>query len=295
MNAWSFASAFMANRVSRCGEFALHLVVGLGLILTTPPSAFAWGPTAHRLANRWAIATLPPELRGFFEANRQFLIDHANDPDAWMAKDTFERKRHYIYLDKYGFFPYLNLPHSYKAATEEYFKIRINRDGLLPWNIGDYSLRLTNAFKTQDWEQVKLVAAALGHYVADADDPLHTTQNYDGQLTKQPGLAERFEIRLIDRFSNFFIVAPQDAAKIDDPTEYAFQMVLESNTWVDHIILEDRRALEGLDSYSEDYFDRFYAQVGSTAMKKINDAAHDIGSYWYTAWVNAGRPQLPAK
>src|ERR1019366_348060 len=66
----------------------------------TGTAAFAWGPTAHRLANRWAIETLPPEIRGFFEANRQFLVEHSNDVDSAMAKDPFERKRHYIYLDK---------------------------------------------------------------------------------------------------------------------------------------------------------------------------------------------------
>ena len=224
----------------------LRLVVSLGLILTFAPSAFAWGPGAHRLADRWAIETLPPEVRGFFEANRQFIVDHANDPDAWMEKDAFERKRHYIYLDKYGMFPYLNLPHSYKAATEQYFKLSVNRDGLLPWTVGEYSLRLTNAFREQNWEQVKLQAAALGHYVADADDPLHTTQNYDGQLTKQTGLSDRFDIRLIDRFSNFFIMSPQNASKIDDPTEYAFQMVLESNTWVEPHHLGRRAGPGGL-------------------------------------------------
>jgi len=295
MSAPILTHAPAAHRVSRPGGFRLLVVLALGLVLAACPSALAWGPSAHRLANRLAVGTLPPELRGFFEANRQFIIDHVNDPDAWMAKDTFERKRHYIYLDKYGIFPYLNLPHSYKAATEEYFKVRVNRDGLLPWTVGDYSLRLTNAFKAQDWEQVKLLAAALGHYVADADDPLHTTQNYDGQLTKQKGLADRFEIRLIDRYSNFFMVAPQDAVTIDDPTEYAFQMVLDSNTWVNRILWEDRRAMEGLASYNDDYFSRFYAQAGPIAMRKINDAAHDIGSYWLTAWANAGRPQLPGK
>ncbi len=273
-------------------RFLLFIVLS---VLASGPAAFAWGPTAHRLANRWAVETLPPEIRPFFEANRQFLIDHANVSDAGMAKDPFERKRHYIYLDKYGIFPYPTLPHSFKGATELYGKSRVNRDGLLPWQIGEYSLRLTNAFKAQNWEEVKLNAAVLGHYVADATDPLHTTQNYDGQLTGQTGLADRFEIRLIDRFSNFFMLAPQDAVKIDDPTEFAFQIALEAHTWVDRIVLEDRRSLEGLSSYNEDYFSRFYSQVGSTAMQQINAAAHDVGSYWYTAWLNAGRPALPGR
>jgi len=276
-------------------RFLITALLGLSLGLASGTPVYAWGPTAHRLANRWAIETLPAEMRGFFEANRQFLIDHANDPDISMAKDPFERKHHYIYLDRYGIFPFISLPHSFKAATDQFGKSRVNRDGLLPWQIGEYSLRLTNAFRAQNWEEAKLDAAILAHYVADATDPLHVTQNYDGQLTAQAGLADRFEIRLIDRFSNFLILSPQDAIKIEDPTEFAFQITIESYTWVDRIVFEDRRSLEGLPSYNEDYFSRFYSRVGSTAMQQINAAAHDAGSYWYTAWLNAGRPALPGR
>ena len=263
----------------------------LWLIATAP--AYAWGPTAHRLTNRWAVDTLPPEIRAFFQANREFLIEHANDPDAAMKKDKHERELHYIYLDKYGIFPYLKLPHSFDQAVERYGSGRIHRDGMLPWQVGKISLRLTEAFKTQNWEEVKLDAALLGHYVADAHDPLHTTQNYDGQLTDQVGLADRFEIRLVDKFSSFFMFARRDASKITDPTEYAFDMVLESNTWADHIILADREALIGLPDYNEDYYDRFYSQVGSIVVRELSGAANDTGSYWYTAWLNAGRPELP--
>jgi hypothetical protein len=293
----TLSSAFPAGfmRRNRLRRWVGAVLLGLSLGLASGTSVYAWGPTGHRLVNRWAIETLPVEMRNFFEANRQFLIDHANDPDAWMAKDPFERKHHYIYLDKYGIFPFLTLPHSFKAATEQYGKSRVNRDGLLPWQIGEYSLRLTNAFKAQNWDEVKLDAAVLGHYVADANDPLHTTQNYDGQLTAQTGLADRFEIRLIDRFSNFLILAPKDAIKIDDPTEFAFQITIEAYTYVDHIVWEDRRSVEGLTSYNEDYFSRYYSRVGSTAMQQINAAAHDAGSYWYTAWLNAGRPELPSR
>lgn len=298
MSASIFAYAQSFARVGKPGSRVSQILVfifWLTLWLAARPAAYAWGPTAHRLTNRWAIATLPGEIRGFFEANRQFLIDHSNDPDALMTKNLFERKQHYIYMDKYGMFPFLALPHSYFRAVERYSKSRVNRDGLLPWQIGEFSLRLTNDFKAQNWEQAKLDAAALGHYVADANDPLHTTQNYDGQLTGQTGLADRFESRLIDRFSHFFILAPADATKISDPTELAFQITLDAYTWVDRIVLEDRRALEGFSSFNDDYFDRFYSQVGSIAMHQINAAAHDVGSYWYTAWLNAGRPNLPGR
>jgi hypothetical protein len=187
------------------------------------------------------------------------------------------------------------LPHSYKRATEQLSSGRINRDGVLPWQIGDVSLRLTKAMKAANWEQVKLEAAALAHYVADAHDPLHTTQNYDGQLTNQTGLADRFEIHLPDRYSKLFIMRSESPEKIDDPTEYAFQTCLEANIWVDLIIWSDVRAREGFPDYTDEYFDRFYSQVGATVMREINAAARDAGSFWYTAWLNAGQPQLPER
>jgi hypothetical protein len=279
-------------RVYRTGRF---IPLALAFWFTTAPGIYAWGPAGHRLVNGAAIGCLPGQIRGFFEANRQFLLDHANDPEEWVKKDRYERMRHFIYLDKYGYFPYLNLPHDYKAAVVRYGSGRIGRDGNLPWQIGEYSLKLTNALRTQNWDEVKEDAAALGFYVADAHDPLHTTQNRDGQLTRQTGLAERFGVRLIDRYSSFFMLHPPEAAKIDDPTEYAFGMALEANTWVDRILFADLRAREDLPDYSEDYLNRFYTQIGATAMQEINSAAHDTGSYWYTAWLNAERPALPSK
>jgi hypothetical protein len=273
---------------------AATFVVALLLPWVSCPRALAWGPKAHQLANGWGVETLPPEIRGFFQAYRQYLVEHANDPDEWMKKDRYERMRHYIYLDKYGRFPYLSLPHSYKQAQQS-FGARIARNGVLPWQIGEYSLRMTNALKTRNWDEARLDAAVLGHYVADAHDPLNTTENYNGQLVEQTGLATRFGVTLINRYANFFMMRPGDAVKIDDPTEHAFLTVLEANTLVDRVLWTDRRSREGLVDYNDDYFDRFYTQIGSTAARAVSEAAHDIGSYWYTAWVNAGQPVPPAR
>ncbi len=267
----------------------------LALVIGVAVPASAWGPTAHRIVNSNAVDTLPPEIRHFFDSNRQFLIEHANDPNEWMAKDIYERKRHYIYLDKYGDFPYLDLPHTFKDATFKFSTRRINRDGLLPWHVGEYSLRLTNALKAQKWDEAKLAAAALGHYVADTHDPLNTTQNYDGQLVGQSGLEDRFGTALVDRYQGFMMFRPAPAAKIDDPTEHAFQAVIEANSWVDQVLLGDWRARSGLSKYDDEYFDRFNTNVGIIAARELNSAAHDAGSYWYTAWLNAGKPQLPGR
>jgi hypothetical protein len=265
----------------------------VAIALAVAPPAFAWGRQAHRLADDWAIGTLPANIRNYYQSNRSFILNHANDPEEWTKKDRYERMRHYIYLNKYGMFPYLELPHSYKAAVKKYGLRHITRNGVLPWQIGEYSLKLTNAFRAHDWEQVRLNSAALAFYVADAHDPLHTTQNYDGQLTGQTGLEMRFGAELVERYSHFFMFRPDRAVKVSDPTEHAFEMILEANTWVNQIVLADIVAQYGLPGYTDAYFDAFYSRVGSTAMKEISEAAHDIGSYWYAAWLNAGRPELP--
>ena len=166
---------------------------------------------------------------------------------------------------------------------------------MLPWQIGEYSLRLTKAMKAGNWEEVRLDSAELAHYVADAHDPLHTTQNYDGQMTKQNGLSARFDIQLFERYSKFFVMHPAMAEKIDDPTEYAFQTCLSSHVWVDLIVWSDLQSRVGQPDYTDTYFDDFYNRLGRTVVHEINAAAHVAGSYWYTAWLNAGRPQLPAR
>ena len=257
--------------------------------------SYGWGPAGHRLATTWAIQNLPAGIRSFFGANRSFLVDHSTDPDDWVKRDRYELARHYIFLDRYGRFPYLNLPHGYAEARKKFGSGTLARNGTLPWQIGEFSFRLTNDLRQQQWEQAKLDAAALGYYISEAHDPLNTTENFDGQLTGQTGLADRFGATLVERYANFFVFRSQDAVKIDDPTEYAFEIALESNTWVDRILLADMRSRGTLPAYNEDYLDRFYTAVGSIVMHEIIGAAHDTGSYWYTAWLNAGRPALPAR
>jgi hypothetical protein len=273
------------------GISKLSGLIVLGLLACIPVQA--WGPEAHRLVTGWALQTLPPQIDGYFQANRQFILEHINDPDQWMKKDRYERFRHYIFLDDYGSFPYLKLPHSYKDAVQHFGSHRVGRSGTLPWQIGEYSLRLTNAMRARKWEQVRLDAAVLGYYVADAHDPLNTTENYDGQLSGETGLALRFGTNLIDRYKNFVFFRATPATKINDPTEYAFQTALEANTWVDRILLADESAFDGLPDYNDDYFDRFYTAVSSIVRQELGGAAHDIGSYWYTAWLNAGQPAFP--
>src|SRR5580704_7897155 len=127
--------------------------------LLAPRTTLAWGESAQRMVVNHAVDTLPPELRPFFEANRKFLMDHVDDPLGLIDQHPWERNNHFIELDKYGKFPFSALPRSYKAAVDKYGKSKIQATGLLPWQIGVYSQKLTEDMRTGRWDQARLDAA----------------------------------------------------------------------------------------------------------------------------------------
>ena len=240
-----------------------------------------------------AVDTLPAEMLPFFQAHRPFLVEHVADAAASEAKNPSERRNDFIQLDHYGQFPFATLPRSYTEAVTKFGRRSVEAHGQLPWQIGLYSQKLTEAFRTHDWNNAELSGAILAHYVAAAHNPFDTTTNSDGKLSAQPGVNERFTHSLVDRYQRFFYVKPNEAAFIADPTDHAFEMCLSAHSWLESILLADRRAYAGLSAYNEEYYDRFYAQEGAVLIRQLTDASTDIGSYWMTAWINAGRPQLP--
>lgn len=278
-------------RARLAGRMALLLAA----VLIGSLAAFGWGTTADRLIINKAVDTLPEEIRPFFEANRNYLVQHVTDPLAQAAKNPLEKHNQFIRLDHYGQFPFTNLPRDYKAAAGKYSKHNLEIYGVLPWEVGVYSERLTNAFRARNWDDVRLSAAQLAYYVAAAHDPFNTTMNEDGKASGQPGVSQRFSSSLVDRYSLFFFVHPNAAANIRDPTDHAFEMCMSAHSWLENVLLADRRARHGLADYTDDYYDRFYSQAGAVLIRQISDAATDVGSYWLTAWTNAGKPALPAR
>jgi len=278
---------------TKLGAAASFLLFAAGLALLFPLHVVAWGDNAQRLIINHAVDTLPYDLRAFFEANRSFLVQHVNDPLNLIDQHPNERNNFFIELDKYGKFPFDKLPRDYKAAVALYGKSKIDSTGLLPWQIGVYSQKLTEDLKTGKWEAAKMDAAFLAHFVAEAHDPFNTTENYDGHTSGQNGVNQRFNAALIDRFGSFFPVSPHDASFISDPTDHAFDACLSAHSQVESLLLADRVAKRGQSSYTDVYYDRFYNLAAGSLIKQLSDASTDVGSYWLTAWINAGKPQLP--
>ena len=271
----------------------LLLLTVAAMLALQSPDARAWGQNSHKLVVNQAIETLPPDIRFFFELNRGILTQHVSDPLDALRKTPAERHNHFLFLDRYGRFPFDALPRNYKAAVTKYTKAKLEANGLLPWQIGVYSEKLTEAMKAGRWEEAKLDAAILANYVAEAHDPFNTTENFDGHLSGQLGVNDRFGATLVDRYSSFFPLRPNDASFINDPTDHAFEACLSSHSWLETVLLADRNSRRGQNSYNDAYYDSFYNRAAAILIRQLSDAATDVGSYWLTAWVNAGRPQLP--
>ncbi len=275
------------------GKSTVGMLVCLVFFCSFPQDSLAWGKNGQKLVLNKAIDTLPPEIQFFFENSRAQLLQHVVDPFDAAQKSIVERRNHYIYFEKYGRFPFDALPREYKAALAKFGKSKLDANGLLPWQIGLYSQKLTEAMRAGKWDEARLDAAILANFVSESHDPFNTTDNADGHLSGQLGINERFGTTLIDRYSAFFPMRPNDAAFISDPTDHAFDVCLSSHSWLEAILYADLKARHTELSYTDDYYDRFYNQAAAILIRQLSNAAADVGSYWLTAWQNAGRPQLP--
>src|SRR5277367_3699315 len=167
------------------------LALSVGILVLSLASSYGWGENADRLVTNKAVDTLPDEMLPFFQANRQFLVQHVTQEDPAAAKSTVVHRTDFIRLDHYGPFPFAALPREYNAASAKVNRRTLEMYGLLPWEIGFYSKQLTDAFRDRDWGGVKITSAILAHYVNAAHDPFNTTINFDGKISLQPGVNER--------------------------------------------------------------------------------------------------------
>src|SRR5258706_2061936 len=164
-------------------SFKHKAILVLVLVLSS-----GWGFFAHRKINRLAVFTLPVEMIAFYKKNIRSIEEAAVNPDRRRYIIPEEAPRHYIDLDDYGDSAAFRLPHYWKDAAEKFGEDSLRKHGILPWHINRVYFELKDAFFVRDPEKILRLSADLGHYVADAHVPLHTTNNYDSQLTGQNGI-----------------------------------------------------------------------------------------------------------
>ena len=244
-----------------------------------------------------------------YKPNIGFISEHAVDPDKRRYAVTDEGPRHYIDINHYGEYPYTALPHKWKDAVEKFSEDSLQMHGIVPWHIQVMLLRLTNAFKEKNFNRILKTSAELGHYIADSHVPLHANSNHNGQFTNQKGIHGFWESRvpelLAEKDFDFFIGKAQ---YIDNPGAYIWARVLESAKAADSVLSFERELTSTFSTdqkysfenrkgvlirqYSSSFTIAYNKKLGGMIERRMRLSIATTASFWYTAWVNAGQPDL---
>jgi len=190
-------------------------------------------------------------------------------------------------------FPFLELPHAEPALKERYAEAG-DKAGRLPWLIGESYARLVLAFRAKDKARILAESDVLAALVTDLHNPLALTDNADGQKTGQHGLWTRFSVRLpgVAQRMNRLKLEPDAAHFLDRPGEHVFSMLNATYVWLDNVLYEEDLAHRGQSDYGDIYYEDLVGREGPILRERLSRAAGNAGSYWYTAWTEAGRPEL---
>jgi hypothetical protein len=278
-------------------------------LLSVASKSYCWGFFAHKKINYLAVFLLPPQMMVLYKPNIEFLTEHAVDPDKRRYAVAAEGPRHYLDIDHYGKYPYKELPHKWTDAIAKFGADTLQGYGIVPWHVQIMLNRLTMAFKEKDFSSIMKNSAEIGHYIADAHVPLHASSNHNGQYTNQKGIHAFWESRipelLADKQFDFFI---GKAEYIKDPGIFIWNRIIESGREADSVLsIEKELSLHFpgdrkysfekrnnvlLRQYSSEYTIAFDKKLNGMVERRMRQAIFAVASFWYTAWVNAGQPDL---
>ncbi|MEQ8926764.1 MAG: zinc dependent phospholipase C family protein [Fulvivirga sp.] len=267
-----------------------------------------WGFFAHQKINRLAVFTLPTEMIGFYKFNIQYITENAVNPDKRRYAVENEAPRHYLDADVYGDSAVYKLPRYWNDAVEKYTEDTLQAYGIVPWHIYRVKQWLTDAMRIQDAEAILRLSADLGHYIGDANVPLHTTENYNGQLTNQHGIHGFWESRLPELYSNDYNFFVGKAQYITNTQLAAWDALIQAHEAMDSVLLFERQLTEkmGADKkysfetrgagtvrvYSKDFSKAYHKALDGMVERQMTRAVKMIGDFWYTCWIDAGQPDL---
>ena len=276
------------------------------------PYFAGWGFFGHKKINRVAVFTIPDsELFQFYKKNIDFLTEHAVDPDKRRYAVKGEAEKHYIDIDHYvkkGENPFEIMPRRWNDAIEKFSEDTIKTYGISPWNIQLMLYKLTAAFKEKNLSRILKYSAEIGHYISDAHVPLHATENYNGQFTNQKGIHGFWESRVPELFFQEYDLITGKAEYIEKPLETTWNFIEESYFAVDSVLSTEREITEQwaddrkysfekrgrvtMKVYSRDFSKEYSKRLNNMQERRLKASIKAVGSFWYTAWINAGQPIL---
>jgi len=282
-------------------------------LLLLAPMLLSWGPVGHEPINRAAVLALPAPMQTFFYNHIDFITQESTVPDLrkYLLNDPWEKPRHFIDLENFG--SYDSLPATLTEAKKKYGEAFLLQNGILPWYLLERMDKLTKAFKNTNKMEILFLAADLGHYLGDAHMPLHTSTNYDGQLSNQTGIHAFFESQLPEMFIETYRFNIRDAVYIQDVPKEIKRIIVATHLLVDTLLLAERELNQqapaeqvylrdasgsilktkfGTPVHTAVYAQQYHQKLNGMVERQLRLAMSATANFWFTAWVNAGRPNL---
>jgi hypothetical protein len=266
----------------------------IALVCLVATFGYPWGSKGHRIINLNAVMQLPNSM-ATLKADSLFYEAHSSDADYRKnSSDTSffaEAQRHFIDIDAYP--EYLRLPHNRDSVVALYGWETVKRNGTLPWATQLVLDSLTAQLGRAD-TMAKYTMSDLGHYVADAHQPLHCAVNYDGQFTNNNGIHSRYETGMINNYAALLLITPDSIQYVGAPLDFIFAYIGHANSLVDSILEADTyaKASSGWNGNGEvpsSYYAALWEKTQGLTKDQFQQATNALASLWYTAWVNAAK------
>lgn len=273
-----------------------------------------WGGRGHAMVNREASRDLPADMPDFFRTAGDALETLGGQPDRWKMRglpnlDVMNRPDHYVNYELLGSRPIPSERYSYVAMiANEHLQLGDSPPysvGLLPYAIAEYTEKLTaelalyrhevsvageeSTVARQYAQNAIYTAGILGHFAADASQPLHASAHHDGWnpdvepnpdgFTTERGLHFRFESLFVNT-----AVRPRDvAARLQPaqvlagtPLEIADRFCRQTNQQVRPLYTLERDGKLDISKPSE--------EGRAFAVECVANGAQFLRNLWYTAW-----------
>jgi len=246
----------------------------------------------------------------FYKEHIHFITENAVNPDRRCYVMEGEAVRHYIDLEHYSDGVPWEALRYWPQAVALYTKDVLMQHGILPWHIYRMKCALTEAFQQKDVCQILRLSADIGHYIADANVPLHTSENYDGQLTGQEGVHGLWETRLPELFVSGYSFFTGRAVYVNDPQERVWQAIITAHQAVSRVLSVEKQLSQDFPTakkysfeqrggtlqkvYSHAYAQAYHTLLGGQVEQQMSASIKMVGDFWLTCWVDAGQPDLDA-
>lgn len=282
-------------------------LVALGLLFIITLSG--WGFLVHRTVNQLAIYQLPKGMQPFFHSNMEYLVRYSVRPDQRRSSDKEEDTKHFIDFEAYGDSAAWKMPMDWNAAIRRYNRDSLLKYGYVPYWVMEMKGRLTNAFRTGNKDSILFYSADLAHYIADAHVPLHTSLNYDGQLTGQKGLHSLWESAIPEIHLNEYNLYTKHKAKyLSRPDRAIWKATRDAHLLLNDVLLQEKETSKEIPdslkyryqnrngrevrSYTSAFARAYSKRLGNTINTQLLRSSELCADFWYTCWVDAGKPDL---